>query len=131
MNDQYKGVSKQSFAWWDAGGLDIPQGTHAMIHEKFKAWEKRRGFSTESNFIGNPSKGNENKLKQVKKSLKKSESPTNFTPDIVSKQYASSSNAQRKINQFIIKNHLIIPSDYEFRINKINSGCYEITGTRK
>ena len=53
MNDQYKGTIKQSFAWWDVGGTDIPQGTFTMINEKFKAWEKRRGFANETNFIGN------------------------------------------------------------------------------
>jgi hypothetical protein len=73
MNDQYKGTRKQSFAWWDAGGLDIPQGTHAMIHTKFKEWEKRRGFAIETNFLGNSPKNNENKPKQAKKSLKRSE----------------------------------------------------------
>lgn len=168
MNDQYKGVIKQGFAWWDAGGADIPQGTHSMITQKFKEWEKRRGFTTENNFIGNPLKRNENKLEPVKalrgnalrgklaleskkrvlaaeaakerikqakkagkKGLKKSESPTNFAPDIVGKQFASNNNAQRKIKQYILKNHLLIPADYEFGINKIDWGCYEITGIRK
>ena len=168
MNDQYKGSIKQSFAWWDAGGADIPQGTHSMITQKFKEWEKRRGFTTESHFIGNPLKRNENELEPVKplrgnalrgklaleskkrvlaaeaakerikqakkdgkKGLKKSESPTNFAPEIVGKQFASNNNAQRKIKQYILKNHLIIPADYEFGINKIDWGKYEITGSRK
>ena len=161
MNDQYKGTIKQSFAWWDVGGTDIPQGTFTMINEKFKAWEKRRGFANETDFIGNPLKNNENKLQPVKplrgialknhlarqikeeklakeaakmakkKGLKKSESPTNFAPEIVGKQFASNNNAQRKIKQYILKNHLIIPADYEFGINKIDWGVYEITGSRK
>jgi hypothetical protein len=161
MNDQYKGSIKQSFAWWDVGGTDIPQGTFTMINEKFKAWEKRRGFANETDFIGNPLKKNENKPQPVKplrgialknhlarqikeeklakeaakmakkKGLKKSESPTNFAPEIVGKQFASNNNAQRKIKQYILKNHLIIPADYEFGINKIDWGVYEITGSRK
>ena len=164
MNDQYKGTIKQSFAWWDVGGTDIPQGTHSMITQKFKEWEKRRGFTSETNFIGNPLKNNERELEPVKplrgnalraklalerkkrvlaaeaakaakkaakKGLKKSESPTNFAPEIVGKQFASNNNAQRKIKQYILKNHLIIPADYEFGINKIDWGKYEITGTRK
>jgi len=161
MNDQYKGTIKQNFAWWDVGGTDIPQGTFTMINEKFKAWEKRRGFANETDCIGNPLKNNENKPQPVKplrgialknhlarqikeeklakeaakmakkKGLKKSESPTNFAPEIVGKQFASNNNAQRKIKQYILKNHLIIPADYEFGINKIDWGKYEITGIRK
>ena len=40
MSDsQYRGTIRQSYAWWDAKGSDIPQGTYTMINEKFKAWE--------------------------------------------------------------------------------------------
>jgi hypothetical protein len=46
-------------------------------------------------------------------------------------QYSSGNNAQRKIKQYILKNHLIIPADYEFGVNKIDWGKYEITGNRK
>ena len=167
MSDQYKGTIKQGFAWWDAGGADIPQGTHSMITQKFKEWEKRRGFTTETNFIGNPLKKNERELEPVKplrgnalrgklaleskkrilaaeaakerikqakkdgkKGLKKSESHSKFAPEIVGKQYASNNNAQRKIKQYILRNHLIIPPNYEFGVNKIDWGCYEITGYR-
>lgn len=161
MNDQYKGSIKQSFAWWDAGGADIPQGTHSMITQKFKEWEKRRGFTTESNFIGNPLKRNENELEPVKplrgialknhlarqikeeklakeaakmakkKSLKKSESPTNFAPPIVGKRYHSDNNAKRAIKHFIEVHYLTIPEDYVFGVNKIDWAVYEVTGSRK
>ncbi len=129
-----------------------------MINEKFKAWEQRRGFRNDEDEINpeNPEpvkllRGNalraklalESKKrvlaqeaakaakKAAKKGLKKSEKPTNFAPDIVGKQFASNNNAQRKIKQYILKNHLIIPPDYEFGVNKIDWGCYEITGIRK
>ena len=158
MNDQYKAGYKQSYAWWDAKGSDIPQGTYSMINEKFKAWEQRRGFRNDEDEINpeNPEpvkllRGNalraklalESKKrvlaqeaakaakKAAKKGLKKSEKPTNFAPEIVGKQYSSDANAKRKIKEYILKNHLIIPPDYEFGINKIDWGCYEITGCRK
>jgi len=158
MSDQYKGTIRQSFAWWDVGGTDIPQGTYTMINEKFKAWEKRRGFSNEEDDFNpdNPEpakvlRGNalRSKLafeskkrvlaaeaakaakKAAKKGLKKSDKPTNFAPDIVGKVYSSNNNAQRKIKEYIIKNHLIIPPDYVFGVNKIDWGKYEITGSRK
>jgi len=161
MNDQYKGSIKQSFAWWDVGGTDIPQGTFTMINEKFKAWEKRRGFANETDFIGNPLKNNENKLQPVKplrgialknhlarqikeeklakeaakmakkKGLKKSESPTNFAPPIVGKHYHSDNNAKRAIKHFIEVHYLTIPEDYIFGVNKVDWGVYEITGSRK
>lgn len=66
MNDQYKGSIKQSYAWWDSGGTDIPQGTCTMVNEKFKQWEERRGFTTETNFIGNRLKKTENSSVPVK-----------------------------------------------------------------
>ena len=158
MSEQYKAGYKQSYAWWDAKGSDIPQGTYSMINEKFKAWEQRRGFRNDEDEINpeNPEpvkllRGNalraklalESKKrvlaqeaakaakKAAKKGLKKSEKPTNFAPDIVGKQFASNNNAQRKIKQYILKNHLIIPPDYEFGVNKIDWGKYEITGARK
>lgn len=161
MNDQYKGSIKQSFAWWDVGGTDIPQGTFTMINEKFKAWEKRRGFANETDFIGNPLKSNENKPQPVKplrgialknhlarqikeeklakeaakmakkKSLKKSERPTNFAPPIVGKRYHSDNNAKRAIKHFIEVHYLTIPEDYVFGVNKIDWAVYEVTGSRK
>jgi hypothetical protein len=161
MSDQYKGVIKQGFAWWDAGGADIPQGTHSMITQKFKEWEKRRGFTTESHFIGSPLKNNERELEPVKplrgialknhlarqikeeklakeaakmakkKGLKKSESPTNFAPPIVGKSYHSDNNAKRAIKHFIEVHYLTIPEDYVFGVNKVDWGVYEITGSRK
>ena len=163
MNDQYKATYKQSYAWWDSKGTDIPQGTYTMINEKFKAWEQRRGFRNDEDDTPNPenpepvqklkgmalrgklaleskkrvlaAEAAKERIKQAKKDgkkgLKKSESPTNFAPEIVGKQFASNNNAQRKIKQYILKNHLIIPADYEFGINKIDWGKYEITGSRK
>ena len=163
MNDQYKAAYKQSYAWWDSKGTDIPQGTYTMINEKFKAWEQRRGFRNDEDDTPNPenpepvqklkgmalrgklaleskrrvlaAEATKERIKQAKKDgkkgLKKSESPTNFAPEIVGKQFASNNNAQRKIKQYILKNHLIIPADYEFGINKIDWGKYEITGSRK
>ena len=164
MNDQYKAGYKQSYAWWDAKGADLPKGLFTKFNESFKAWEKLRGFATETDFIGNPLEKNENspdpvrklrgrplanKLafeskkrvlaqeaakaakKAQKKGLKDPRMDTKFAPDIVGKQFSSGNNAQRKIKQYILKNHLIIPPDYEFGVNKIDWGKYEITGTRK
>lgn len=159
MSDQFRGSIKQSFAWWDCGGLDIPQGTCSMINEKFKAWEQRRGFRNEEDDSLTPESHDPSKSlrgsalraklsleskkrvlaqeaakqakKVAKKPLKKSEKPTNFAPDIVGKQYSSNNNAQRRIKQYILKNYLIIPPDYVFSVNKIDWGCYEIVGTRK
>jgi hypothetical protein len=164
MNDQYKAAYKQNYAWWDAKGADLPKGLFTKFNESFKAWEKRRGFATETDFVGNPLEGNESKpdpvqklrgrplalklaleskkrvlaaeaakaaKKAIKKGLKDPRMDTKFSPDIVGKQYSSSNNAQRKIKEYIIKNHLIIPPDYVFGVNKIDWGKYEITGTRK
>ena len=159
-DSQYKGAIRQSFAWWDVGGTDIPQGTYSMINEKFKAWEKRRGFRSEDDDESfdpqnpdpvKPLRGNalRSKLafeskkrvlaaeaakeakKIAKKGLKKSEKPTNFAPEIVGKVYSSDANAKRKIKEYILKNYLIIPPDYVFGVNKIDWGKYEITGSRK
>jgi hypothetical protein len=47
MSDQYRGTIKQSFAWWDVGGADLPMGLFQDFDEKFKAWERRRGFKTD------------------------------------------------------------------------------------
>jgi hypothetical protein len=158
MSDsQYRGSIRQNFAWWDAAGADLPIGLFNDFNEKFKAWERRRGFKTdeESNpndpdptykLRGNALRGKlalESKKrvlaaeaakeakKAAKKSLKKSEKPTNFAPDIVGKVYSSNNNAQRKIKEYILKNYLIIPPDYQFGVNKIDWGKYEITGSRK
>jgi hypothetical protein len=71
--------------------------------------------------------------KQAKRDAKKKPKavkPTKFAPDIVGKQYSSNNNAQRKIKDYIMKNYLTIPSDYQFGVNKIDWGCYEITGSR-
>ncbi len=147
MSDQYRGTIKQNFAWWDVGGADIPHRLFTDFNEKYKAWERRRGFSNETDFIGNPIEKNKKELHPVKplrgvalrakraldakkKILIKNKSSTKFSPDIVGKQYASGNNAQRKIKQYILKNHLIIPAEYEFGVNKIDWGCYEITGNR-
>ena len=157
MSDQYRGTIQQSFAWWDVGGANIPQGLFSDFNEKFKAWERRRGFkSDEDDNPLNPApnqklRGNalrsklalENKKKMLaaeaekqakknaKKKLPKAEKPTRFAPDIVGKQYSSDANAKRRIKEYILKNYLIIPKDYEFGVNKIDWGCYEITGCRK
>lgn len=156
MSDQYKPSYRQGFAWWDAAGLDIPQGVSTQIHNAFKAWERRRGFKTDDDVNPeNPEPAHklrghalraklalENKKrmlaaeeKQAKKNAKKKlttkAKPTMFAPDIVGKQYSSYNNAQRRIKQYIEKNYLVIPKDYEFGVNKIDWGCYEITGCRK
>ena len=153
MSEQYKGTIKQSFAWWDVGGADLPQGLFQDFDEKFKAWERRRGFKTdEESNPENPEpvkqlRGNalrcklafESKkrmlakeaAKVAKKKLTAKAKPTRFSPDIVGKQFSSDANAKRKIKQYIEKNYLIIPADYEFGVNKIDWGCYEITGYRK
>jgi hypothetical protein len=156
MSDQYRGTIKQSFAWWDVGGADLPSGLFTDFNEKFKAWERRRGFKSEDEV--NPDdpephqklRGNalraklalESKKrvlaaeaakqakKDAKKKLPKAVKPTKFAPDIVGKQYSSNNNAQRKIKDYIMKNYLTIPSDYQFGVNKIDWGCYEITGSR-
>jgi hypothetical protein len=163
MSDQYRGTIKQSFAWWDVGGADIPHRLFTDFNEKFKAWEKRRGFSNETDFNGNPFGHNDKKpdpvqklrgrplalklaleskkkmlakeaetaaKKAVKKGLKDPRQNTKFSPEIVGMQFASGNNAQRKIKQYILKNHLIIPADYEFGVNKVDWGKYEITGNR-
>ena len=156
MNDQYRGTIKQSFAWWDVKGADLPMGLFQDFNQKFKAWERRRGFKTDEDV--NPDdpeptqklRGNalrsklafESKkrvlaaeaVKQAKRDAKKKPKavkPTKFAPDIVGKQYSSDANAKRKIKEYITKNYLIIPADYEFGVNKIDWGCYEITGWRK
>jgi hypothetical protein len=156
MSDQYRGTIKQSFAWWDVGGANLPSGLFTDFNEKFKAWERRRGFKSEDEV--NPDdpephqklRGNalraklalENKKrvlaaeaeKQEKRDAKKKPKavkPTKFAPDIVGKQYSSDANAKRKIKEYILKNYLIIPADYQFSVNKIDWGCYEITGSRK
>jgi hypothetical protein len=147
MSDQYRGSIKQRFAWEDVGGADIPQGLFTDFNEKYKAWEKRRGFSNETDFNGNAFGHNDKKpdpvkplrgvvlraklaLENKKKILLKNKSSGKFAPDIVGKRFASNSNAQRKIKKYTTENHAIIPADYEFGINKIDWGCYEITGNR-
>jgi hypothetical protein len=147
MSDQYRGTIKQNFAWWDVGGADIPQGLFTDFNEKFKAWEKRRGFSNETDFNGNPFGHNDKKpdpvkslrgvalrakraLDNKKEALLKKKTSAKFAPDIVGKRFASNSNAQRKIKKYTTENHAIIPADYKFGINKIDWGCYEITGNR-
>jgi hypothetical protein len=148
MNDQYRGSIKQNFAWWDIGGADIPQGLFTDFNEKYKAWEKRRGFSNETDFLGNRIDKNKEKAEPVrplrgvalrakraldnkKEALLKKKTPAKFAPDIVGKRYASNSNAQRKIKKYTTENHAIIPAGYKFGINKIDWGCYEITGNKK
>jgi hypothetical protein len=157
MSDQYRGTIKQSFAWWDVGGADLPMGLFQDFDEKFKAWERRRGFKTDEpvnpddpepakQLRGNALRAKlalESKKrvlaaeaakqakKDAKKKLPKAVKPTKFAPDIVGKQYSSNNNAQRKIKEYVLKNYLIIPADYQFSVNKIDWGCYEITGSRK
>jgi len=157
MSDQYRGTIRQSFAWWDVGGADIPIGTFQDFDEKFKAWERRRGFKTDEEVNpDNPEpakilRGNalraklalESKkrvlaaeaAKQAKKDAKNKltakPKSTKFAPDIVGKRYTSDANAKRRIKEFILKNYLIIPPDYVFGVNKIDWGIYEITGCRK
>ena len=150
MSDQYRGTIKQRFAHEDVGGADLPMGLFKEFDEKYKAWEIRRGF-VNSDTPKKPLKGNalraklasESKKrvlaaeaekqakKNAKKKLTKAVKPTKFSPDIVGKQYSSDANAKRKIKQYIEKNQIIIPADYIFGVNKIDWGCYEITGSRK
>jgi len=155
MSDQYRGTIRQSFAWWDVGGADLPMGLFQDFDEKFKAWERRRGFKTDEpvnpddpepakQLRGNALRAKlalESKkrvlaaeaAKQAKRDAKKKPKavkPTKFAPDIVGKRYSSNNNAQRKIKDYIMKNYLTIPSDYQFGVNKIDWGCYEITGSR-
>lgn len=147
MSDQYKGTIRQSFAWWDVGGADLPMGLFQDFNEKFKAWEQRRGFvSEESDQPKKPLKGQALRsslafqsrkrmleaeaAKQAKRDAKKKLKPTKFAPIIVGKVYSSDANAKRKIKEFITKNYLTIPSDYQFGVNKIDWGKYEITGSR-
>ena len=156
MSDQYRGSIKQSFAWWDVGGANLPSGLFTDFNEKFKAWERRRGFKTDEpvnpdspepykQLRGNALRAKlalESKKrvlaaeaeKQAKKDAKKKPKavkPTKFAPDIVGKQYSSDANAKRKIKEYVLKNYLIIPPDYQFGVNKIDWGKYEITGSRK
>jgi hypothetical protein len=155
MSDQYRGTIKQSFAWWDVGGADLPMGLFQDFDKKFKAWERRRGFKTDEpvnpddpepakQLRGNALRAKlaleskkrvlaaeaEKQAKRDAKKKPKAVKPTKFAPDIVGKQYSSSNNAQRKIKDYIMKNYLTIPSDYQFGVNKIDWGCYEITGSR-
>jgi hypothetical protein len=156
MSDQYRGTIKQRFAWEDVGGANLPSGLFTDFNEKFKAWERRRGFKTDDDV--NPDdpepyqklRGNalraklaleskkrvlaaeaEKQAKRDAKKKPKAVKPTKFAPDIVGKQYSSDANAKRKIKEYVLKNYLIIPADYEFGVNKIDWGCYEITGSRK
>ena len=157
MNDQYRGTIRQSFAWWDVGGADLPMGLFQDFEEKFKAWERRRGFKTEEE--SNPDnpepvkvlRGNalRNKLareskermlakeaakvakRNEKKGLKDPRKNSKFSPLIVGKRYHSDNNAKRAIKHFIQAHYLTIPEDYVFGVSKIDWGCYEITGCRK
>lgn len=145
MSDQYRGTIKQSFAWWDVGGADIPNGLFTEFDEKYKAWEARRGFKDENAIEPiRPLKGSaltaklafESKKRMLaaeaaKKNLTKKVKATRFAPDIVGMQFGSNNSAQRKIKKYIEKNYLTIPADYEFDVNKIDWGKYEITGSRK
>jgi len=159
MSDQYKAKYKQSYAWWDAKGSDVPQGTYDMVNEKFKAWEQRRGFRNEEDNTFNPENPqptkvlrgvalraklgleNEKRLmaaegvkvakKNEKKGLKDPRKDAKFSPPIVGKRYHSGDNAKRAIRHFIKGHHLTIPEDYVFGVNKIDWGVYEVTGTRK
>jgi hypothetical protein len=66
MSDQYRGTIKQSFAWWDMGGADLPIGLFEDFNKKFKEWEKRRGFANETDFNRNPLDKNEKKPDPVR-----------------------------------------------------------------
>lgn len=144
MSDQYRGPIRQSFDYRDATGADLPMGLFTDFNEKFKAWEIRRGLRSEDdeNAPPKPLRGSalsskiaseERKaalLKFAKKHAPKKKKDTKFTPDIVGKIFSSNNNAQRKIKQFIEQNILDIPSDYEFKVKKLDWGKYEITGSR-
>ena len=145
MNDQYRPAFRQSFAWWDASGADIPMGLFSDFNEKFKAWESRRGLREEEDEDApkKPLRGSalsakiasEERQKALKAFAKKhavkKKKDTKFAPNIVGKIFSTSNNAQRKIKQFVEQNILDIPSDYEFKIKKLDWGKYEIVGSRK
>ena len=145
MSDQYRGTIKQSFAWWDVGGADIPNGLFTEFDEKYKAWEARRGFKDENAIepirtlkgsalsakLAFESKKRMLAAEAAKKNLTKKVKATRFAPDIVGMRFKSGNSAQRKIKKYIENNYLIIPADYEFGVNKIDWGKYEITGSRK
>lgn len=54
-----------------------------------------------------------------------------FAPEILGKQYAVKWNATRAIKEYTKNNSKIIPKNYEFIVNKIDWGCYEVTGCYK
>ena len=156
MSDQYRATIKQSFAWWDVGGADLPMGLFKDFNDSYKAWERRRGIKNDDDGPNpnNPDpvhklRGNalraklalESKkrvlaaeaAKQAKRDAKKKPKavkPTKFAPDIVGRCFSSEANAKRKIKDYIFKNYLTIPSDYQFGVNKIDWGKYEIIGSR-
>lgn len=151
MSDQYKAPYRQTYAWWDAEGSDLPTGICNEVAHKFKEWEKRRGFTDpDSEERPDPTpvlKGSALRAKLAfeskkrvlaqearkisKKSLKKSEGDTKFTPEIVGKIYMLEHSASRAIKKYILANHLIIPADFEFGIKKLDWNKFEVTGMRK
>ena len=133
-------INEKFKAWEQRRGFrndedDTPNPENPEPVQKLKGMALRGKLALESKKRVLAAEAAKERIKQAKKDgkkgLKKSESPTNFAPEIVGKQFASNNNAQRKIKQYILKNHLIIPADYEFGINKIDWGKYEITGSRK
>jgi len=142
MSDsQYKSSYRQGFAWWDAAGLDIPQGTCTQIHHAFKEWEKRRGF-TDPDSEDRPEpvpvlKGSALRAKLAFESKKRvlaqeaAKAAKKSAKKGLKNSEATQHSASRKIKNYILANHLIIPADYEFGINKLAWDKYEITGCRK
>ena len=47
---------------------------------------------------------------------------------IVGRQYGDRSNANRAIRNFRIKHFASVPKGYQFWVNQIDNGCYEIDG---
>ena len=54
-----------------------------------------------------------------------------FSPEILGKQYAVRYGATRAIKTYKEKNSKIIPKNWEFAVNKIDWGCYEVIGHYK
>lgn len=139
MSDQFRSTIRQSFDHRDAIGADLPMGLFSEFNKAYEDWEIRRGFRSKDEKTKKPLRGSaltskissEQRKKSIKNLIKKKKIVnTKFTPDIVGKIFSSNNNAQRKIKQFIEQNILDIPSDYEFKVKKLDWGKYEITGSR-
>jgi phosphoglucomutase len=48
----------------------------------------------------------------------------------IGRQYATRSNANRAIRNFRVKHFVSIPKGFQFWVNKIDEGCFEIDGAK-